>query len=120
MDKIRVIFKTGEITLTLYPKPKKDPRPKLHIQSKDQNKNLEFILEKLSMFYREVCELQNNKCKAINLKEIERSLCGECGKTFVNRRGLKQHILRAHTSIMKKAEQNEQQEQMQITLWRSL
>ena len=29
-DKCRVIFKTGSITLTLYDKPKKDPRSKLH------------------------------------------------------------------------------------------
>ena len=55
MDKIRVIYKTGDITITLYQKPKKDPRSKLHIQSGDQGKNLDFILEKLSMFYREVC-----------------------------------------------------------------
>ena len=33
-DKCRVIFKTGDITLTLYVKPKKDPRSKVHIQGK--------------------------------------------------------------------------------------
>ena len=36
-DKIRMIFKTGDITITLYEKTKKDPRSKLHIQSRDQN-----------------------------------------------------------------------------------
>ena len=51
-DKSRVIFKTGSITLTLYDKPKKDLRSKLHVKSGDQNKNVDFIL------YREVCFLQ--------------------------------------------------------------
>ena len=51
-DKGRLILKTGDITVTLYIKPKKDPRSKLHLQSRDQKKNLEFIIEKLSMFYR--------------------------------------------------------------------
>ena len=50
-DKGRIIFKTSTITVTLYMKPKKDPRSKLHIQSGDQNKNLEFILDSLSLFY---------------------------------------------------------------------
>ena len=110
LDKIRIIFKTGDITLTLYPKPKKDPRPKLHIQSRDQNKNLEFILEKLSMFYREVCEMESSHRPAINYREMERSLCGECGKTFTNKRGLKQHILRIHASVKKTLNQNRTKE----------
>ena len=82
LDKIKIIFKTGDITITLYPNPKKDPRPKLHIQSKDQKRNLEFILEKLSLFYREVCEMKKNENLPINYnhKDIERSLCGKCGK----------------------------------------
>ena len=101
LDKIRVIFKTGDITITLYPNPKKDPRPKLHIQSKDQDRNLEFILEKLSLFYREVCELKKTENPSIKCREIERSLCGKCGKTFINKRGLKQHILRTHMSVKK-------------------
>ena len=100
-DEIGIIFKTGIITITLYPNPKKDPRPKLHIQSRDQSKNLEFILEKLSLFYREVCEMKGNERQAITYKDIERSLCGKCGKTFSNKRGLKQHILRIHTSVKK-------------------
>ena len=33
VDNIKIIFKTGDITVTLYKKPKKDPRSKLHIQS---------------------------------------------------------------------------------------
>ena len=100
MDKIRVIYKTGDITITLYQKPKKDPRSKLHIQSGDQGKNLDFILEKLSMFYREVCQTQENT--SIDFKELHRSQCGKCGKSFTNKRGVKQHIMRMHSSINKK------------------
>ena len=45
------IFKTASITITLYITPKRDPRSKIHIQGIDQKMNLEFILEKLSLFY---------------------------------------------------------------------
>ena len=47
-DNYRFIFKTGGITVTLYEKPKSDPRQKLHIQSNDQSKNLQFISDKIS------------------------------------------------------------------------
>ena len=77
-DKCRIIFKTGDITVTLYVKPKKDPRSKVHIQGKSQKRNLEFIMEKLSMFYFEVCVLDVSK--AIVLKDIQRSHCVKCGK----------------------------------------
>ena len=61
MDKIRIIYKTGDITITLYTKPKKDPRSKLHIQGKSQDKNLNFSLENLALFYKEVCETVGKK-----------------------------------------------------------
>ena len=98
MDKVRTIFKTGDITITLYEKPKKDPRSKLHIQSKDQLTNLEFILEKLSMFYREVCVMEQQGSSAMEFRELQRSLCGKCGKYFTNKKGLKQHMIRMHSS----------------------
>ena len=84
LDKIRIIFKPGDITITLYPSPKKDPRPKLHIQGRDQSKNSEFILEKLSLFYRELWEMQRNAVQSLNYKDMERSLCGKCEKTSTN------------------------------------
>ena len=92
IDKGKSIFKTGEITITLYIRPKKDPRSKLHIQSGDQQKNMEFILEKLSMFYREARSMQRAVLTVVDFKEMQRSLCGKCGKNFTNKRGLKQHI----------------------------
>ena len=52
IDKTKVIFKTGLVTVTLYIKPKKDPRSKLHIQSGDQGRNLEFIMEIYPCFIR--------------------------------------------------------------------
>ena len=100
-DKIKIIYKTGGITLTLYEKPKKDPRSKLHIQSGNQNKNLEFILETLSLFYKEVCETKINT--EVGYQDLMRCLCVKCGKTFTSKRGLKQHILRMHDN--KKAKQ---------------
>ena len=43
VDKGSIINKTEQITLTLYYKPKKDPRSKLHIQSANKEKNIEFV-----------------------------------------------------------------------------
>ena len=87
-DKYRVILKTGIFTITLYEKPKKEPRSKLHIQSGDQNKNLEFILECLSLFYREVCCMTEKVAAAVDYKEMQRSLCGKCGKLMSIKRDL--------------------------------
>ena len=101
-DKCRIIFKTGDITVTLYVKPKKDPKSKVHIQGKSQKRNLEFIMEKLSMFYFEVCVLDVDVPKAIVLKDMQRSHCVKCGKFFTNKRGLKQHVAKMHTNILKK------------------
>ena len=99
-DKGRVIFRAGKITVTLYIKPKKDPRSKIHIQSGNQNMNLEFILDCLLLFYREVC------CMAVNTdledKAVQKSVCGKCGKQFVNKKGLKQHVQRMHSSKREK------------------
>ena len=115
-DKFKIIFKTGEITLTLYDKPKKDPRSKLHIQGGDQNKNLDFILEKLSKFYREVCFLQETTSKALELRDLHRSLCIICGKHFTNKRGLKQHIIRIHDNKTKKIVVNKKDMEISVTL----
>ena len=101
-DKGRYIFKTGNITITLYDKPKKDPRSKLHIQSGDQIVNLNFILDKLSLFYREVCTLQNKASPALEVKQ--RSMCPKCKKMFTNIKGVKQHIIRMHGQKSKKEE----------------
>ena len=95
-DKGRTIFKAGKITVTLYDKPKKDPRSKLHIQSGDQNKNLEFILDCLSLFYREVCCMSGGT--TLEDKSSQKSICPKCGKQFVNKKGLKQHNQRMHSS----------------------
>ena len=97
-DKCRIIFKTGDVTITLYEKPKKDPRSKLHIQSGSQEKNLEFIIDKLSMFYREVCKLNEVTMTSFEFKNIQRSICGKCNKYFTNKKGVKQHMLRMHSS----------------------
>ena len=101
-DKARFIFKTGNITITLYDKPKKDPRSKLHIQSADQKKNLEFIMDKLALFYKEVCITQDNPSSV--MKSKNRAMCPKYGKLFTNKKGVKQHILRMH---VQKAKLNE-------------
>ena len=95
-DKGRLIFKTGEITLTLYEKPKKDPRSKIHIQSSDQQINLEFIMDKLASFYKEVSISQDKAIKATKKLWVEKAVCSKCGKFFTNKKGVKQHILRMH------------------------
>ena len=93
-DKGRLILKTGDITVTLYIKPKKDPRSKLHLQSRDQQKNFEFIMEKLSMFYHEVYATNRDALSAIELKNLQRAICDICGKHFTNKKGVKKHFLR--------------------------
>ena len=98
VDNIKIIFKNGDITVTLYKKPKKDPRPKLHIQSKNQEKNLDFVLESLSKFYHEVCTIKSTVHDSLSYRELERSLCIKCGKYFATKKGLKQHVIRMHTS----------------------
>ena len=103
MDKIRIIYKTGDITITLYTKPKKDPRSKLHIQGKSQDKNLNFILENLALFYKEVCETVG---KEIEFRDLRRSICGKCGKSVVNKKGVKHHMIRMHTSTSRKIKQS--------------
>ena len=100
-DKCRMIFKTGQITLTLYEKPKKDPRSKIHIQSRDQEKNLEFIMDKLALFYREVCLHKPVETAAL---EVQKACCGNCGKQFKDKKGLKQHMLRIHVQKVKRVE----------------
>ena len=98
VDKSRTIYKTGQITLTLYYKPKKDPRSKIHIQSANQEKNIEFVFEKLSLFYKEVCKQQQerNSLPAIAMKQMQKAACGKCGKLFTDKNGVKRHILRMH------------------------
>ena len=118
-DNIRVIFKCGEITITLYRKPKKDPRSKLHIQSKDKEKNLEFILESLSRFYNEVCSMPDVSQEAINYKELQRSLCAKCGKYFTNKKGLKQHVLRMHSSLNKRMNKDKAKHVASVTIEQS-
>ena len=98
MDKCRVIFKSVDITITLYEKPKKDNRSKLHIQSGNQEKNLEFIVETLSTFYREVCKLNEVIMTSFEFKNGQKSICEKCGKYFTNKKGVKQHMLRMHSS----------------------
>ena len=117
IDKCRVIFKNGDITITLYVKPKKDPRSKIHIQGKSQKKNLEFIMERLSMFYFEVSVIEVDASKAIILKDLQRSHCIKCGKFFTNKRGLKQHVVKMHNkmNILKKQERSNIQSQRCIT-----
>jgi hypothetical protein len=93
-----LIFKTGDITITLYEKPKKDPRSKLHIQSGDQKKNFEFIIDKLSLFYREACMMKAEALSAMEFNNMDRSVCLKCGKYFTNKKGVKQHMLRMHSN----------------------
>ena len=96
MDKIRVIFKDGTVTVTLYIKPKKDPRSKIHVQSGSQERNLAFIMDKLSSFYHEVVASHNDVMTVKEVRNMEKALCGQCGKHFSNKKGVKQHIMRMH------------------------
>ena len=97
-EKKKTIFKTGIFTVTIYDTPKVDSRSKIHVQSRDQQANIEFIMDKISSMYQEVANLKEQPQKALKMKQMERSLCGECGKLFTNKKGLKQHIIRTHLS----------------------
>ena len=89
VDNIKVVFKNCYIKIILYKKPKKDPRSKLHIRSKNQAKNLDFILDSLSKFYFKVCKMRNYRPAAISFKELERIFCIKCGKYFTNKKRIK-------------------------------
>ena len=97
-EKKKTIFKTGIFTITIYDTPKVDSRSKIHVQSRDQHANIEFIMDKISSMYQEVVKLIEQPKKALQMKQMERSLCGECGQLFTSKKGLKQHILRKHLS----------------------
>ena len=97
-DKKRVIFKSGPFTVTLYNMPKVDLKSKIHIQSGDQQANMEFIMDKLSAMYQEVITLENQPIFFLMIKQMEKSVCGQCGKQFTNKKGVKQHMQRMHTT----------------------
>ena len=101
-EKKRVIFKTGIFTVTLYDMPRIDLKSKIHIQSSDQQANIEFIMDKLSAMYQEVVFLENLSAPTLKLKNGEKSLCGKCGKQFTNKKGVKQHMIRMHTNRREK------------------
>ena len=106
-DNGSTIFKTGAVTLTLYEKPKVDPRSKIHIQGKDQALNLEFILEKLSLFFREACSLREQKVLSIqNTETSEKVMCSQCGKQYISKKGLKTHLLRINAGEAPKRSDN--------------
>ena len=95
-DNGRTIFKSGEITITLYEKPKKDPRSKLHIQSNDQRKNLFYIMDNLASLYQEVSTMNSNPLQAMKFKRLEKAHCNECGKQYANKKGLNVHMQKMH------------------------
>ena len=100
------IFKTGAITLTLYEKPKVDQRSKIHIQGKNQALNLEFILEKLSLYYHEARSYKDQSISGIQYAESsDKVVCSQCGKQYISKKGLKAHVLRIHAGeVLNKTE----------------
>ena len=40
------------------------------------------------------------------IKSIQRAMCGKCGKSFINKKGVKQHILRMHVGKTKLSDEN--------------
>ena len=99
MDKCRVIFKSSLITVTLYAKPKKDPRSKIHIQGGNQKANLDFVMDTMASFYQEVCKLMDNLAVPHNIKTVQRAICGKC---------VKQHILRMHVNKARNLKNDEE------------
>ena len=73
-DKKRAIYKTGKFTITLYDMTKIDPRSKIHVQSGDQQANLEFIMETLSAMYQEVVKLQERPTSALQMIRMSSSV----------------------------------------------
>ena len=102
LDTGRLILKHGQITITLYEKPKVDQRSKLHIQSKNQEMNLMFIVDNLCAYYKDVCKQNNDEISALELKQTQKCLCPKCGKVLTNKKGVKTHMLRMHINKSKK------------------
>ena len=98
MDKCRIIFKSSILTVTLYARPKKDPRSKIHIQSGNQKANLDFVMDTMANLYQEVCKQVQLDIDPRKIRAVQRAICGKCGKNFINKKGVKQHILRMHVN----------------------
>ena len=56
LEKKISIFKIGTLTVTFYESPNIDSRSKIHIQSKDQVKNQDFIFDVMPSLYQEVAK----------------------------------------------------------------
>ena len=46
--------------------------------------------------------MQSMPTDPLELKNMQRTVCGKCGKYFTNKKGVKQHMLRMHSSKSKK------------------
>ena len=94
---ICTIFKSEKITVTVYIKPKKDKKSKIHVQSRDQKENMTFIMDRMSCFYKEV--LSSSFLMIANEKNSQEGIkvkCNMCGKEFSSEKGLKSHTTRMH------------------------
>ena len=87
MDKCRIIFKSGQTTITLYPRPKKDPRSKIHIQGGNQKANMDFVIDTMPGFYQEVCKQGEIGTVRQEIKTMQRVMCGKCGNISQTRKG---------------------------------
>ena len=76
---------------------KKESRSKLHIQSNDQRKNLEFMMENLASLLCEVCAMNPNFMQVMKATFMEKAQCPQCGKHFINKKGVKQHTMRINS-----------------------
>ena len=56
-------------------------------------------MDKLALFYKEVCITQDNPSSV--MKSKNRAMCPKYGKLFTNKKGVKQHILRMHVQEAK-------------------
>ena len=55
----------------------------------------------MSTFYQEVCRQMDKDPVLHGIKAMQRAMCAKCGKSFTNKKGVKQHILRMHINKTK-------------------
>ena len=104
-----IMFKNGNITVTLYIKPKRDRKTKVHVQSGSQDANVGYVFNDLPLLFKQVLVLKDGKSPRIEQPKL---LEGEMKKKATPRKAtvkcdqcrfkssmiqMKMHIKNMHT-----------------------
>ena len=83
------IFRSGNLTITFYDKPKKDKKTKIHVQGQDVDAQLDFVFSEMPKLYNKVCEM----VQTISIKSRD---CDNCEFNSNKASVLVDHIQKNH------------------------